>query len=568
MHHIGPYRIETLLGKGRRGFVYKGTHEGLGRQVAIKALSLGQGTDPEEHRRILSAAQAQIRIQHQNIVSIYDLIEDQGQVFVAMEYVEGTTLDVLLEKRKGCGFPSGEGLDLFAQVLAALEHAHREGVTHHNVKPANLMVCKGQVRVMDFAMALFRQSTLSILAGSATYMSPEQLLSTETDHRTDLYSAAIVLYEMLAGRHPFQAATELDMVQCHLGQVPPDLKTLVPDLPTGVSETVSLALKKDPRQRFQTAGDFLRALQEGVAGFLPLAPELAASPTSRDSLPVENETPVSQAPAKLPAPGRDRQRRLVAASCILVAFGLLGSYGLWKARYRPPPPSRVREEPKTPFPIPSVSITPEWEELTPSPDPPDVVSSTPEPAAEPPTEIEAADPPPMTGGPDPEEIRRREVDRLREEVRQGIQTAEAGLQAEDFDAAEVKLDGLMVQVQRHPEEFPEEIARIQALRRRLTNARVAAQARQREIELQQAQWERRLQQIKKLMEEGRYPEADNLARDLGGESGVPETVAEQARELSTQAKEELRKIWGDTKTGPTKNKIRRPPDREQRRMVP
>src|SRR3990170_3254458 len=116
---------------------------------------------------------------------------------------------------------------------------------------------------------------------------------------------------VLAGRHPFPAGTELDIVQCHLHQAPPDLKTWLPELPIGVSETVSIALKKDPRQRFQTAGDFLRALQEGVAGFLPLAPELAASPPPRDSLPVEDEPPPSQAPAKLPAPGRGEQRRLV-----------------------------------------------------------------------------------------------------------------------------------------------------------------------------------------------------------------------------------------------------------------
>ena len=547
MHHIGPYRIETVLAKGARGLVYKGIHEGLDREVAIKAVSLGQGTDLEERKRLLAEARVQIRLQHSNIVATCDLIEEQGQVFVAAEYVEGTTLDVLLERRKGEGFALTEALGLFEQVLAALDHAHRQGVVHRNIKPANLMVRDGQVKVMDFAMALFRQTD----AESAAYLSPEELMAAETDQRTDLYCAAVALYEMLAGRHPFQGAAGLDLVECHLSRIPPDLKSLVPDLPAGVSEAVAIALHKEPGRRFQSAEDFLRALREGAVGFLPVAPEpVESEPADRaDPLPAPEIAPP-------PPLSRDRQRRLVAATFLLLGLGLVGSYGLWNAWYEPPaPPPRREAPPATPSP------EPEREEPapTPSPDPPVEVSPTPEPAVEPAPEREAATPPPVSNGPDPEEVRRLEIGRLREEARQGIEAAEADLQAEGFEAAQDKLDRLTAQVQRYPDEFPAEIATIRGLRRRLTDALVASEARRREIELQQAQWQRRVQQIEKLLEEGKYPEADNLARDLVNEAGVPETVADRARELSTQAKEELKRIWGTTQTGPTRNKLRKPP---------
>lgn len=550
MHHIGPYRIETVLAKGARGFVYKGTHKGLDRVVAIKAVSFGQGKDPEERKRLLAEVRAQVRLQHPNIVAMCDLIEEQGQVFVAMEYVEGATLELLLERQGGEGFALGEALALFEQVLEALGHAHHQGVVHRNIKPANLMVRNGQVQIMDFSMAPFRQT----LADSTAYLSPEQLMSSETDHRADLYCAAVVLYEMLAGRHPFQGSADLNLVECHLRQDPPDLKILVPDLPAGVSEAVAIALHKDPRQRFQTAADFLRALQEGAVGFLPLAPEPAESPVSGQIL-TADEVDLPSTPPSGPAVP-PRQPRLIAATFILLSLGLLGSYGLWNAWYgRPVPPQHPDAAPVMPAP----EQQKEEPAPTPSPDPPMDVSSTPEPAVEPTPKMEVATPPPARIGPDLEEIRRLEIDRLREEARQGIEATEADLQAGGFEAAQDKLDRLTAQVQRYPEEFPTEIATIRGLRKKLTDALVASQAGQREIELQQAQWQRRVQQIEKLLEEGKYPEADNLARELGSEPDVPEEVAARARELSTQAKEELKRIWGSTQTGPTRNKLRKPP---------
>lgn len=547
MHQIGPYRIEAILAQGRRGYVYKGVHDGLKREVVIKAVSLGPGTDPEERKRILTQARAQIRLQHPNIVATCDLIEDQGQAFIAMEHVEGTTLDVLLARRKGEGFSLDEALRLFEQVLAALDYAHGQGVVHRNIKPANLMVCDGQVKVMDFATALFRQP----VADNVAYLSPEQLLSAETDPRTDLYCIALVLYEMLVGRHPFQGAAGLDLVQCHLAQAPPDLKALVPELPTGVSETVAIALEKDPRRRFQTVEDLLRALREGAAGFLPVVPEPAANLPPVESAPMDDGPFLPPPGISPPALAQDRRSRLVAASCVLVGLGLAGSWGLWRAWYRPPETVRI-EPPVVLTSAPAPTPTPEPGQAepvpTPSPDPPAIVSPVPEPVVEPAPEPAATPPPPTPREPDPKEVRRLEVGRLQEEFRLGILSAEAEIRAEGFDAAEEIVDRLAAQARLYSAELSGEIARLQELRSVLDK-----------IEDKRREWEIRVQQIEKLLEQGKYPEADSLARDLGNEPGVPEAVADRARELSMQAKEELKRIWGTTQTGPTRNKLRKPP---------
>lgn len=563
---IGPYLIEATLGRGGMGIVYKGFHEGLKRWAAIKTLDSAQSNDPEVRRRLHVEAEAQARLQHPNIVTIYDLIEAQGAVFLAMEYVEGTTLDLLLRERRERGLPPSEALGLFEQVLAALSYAHKHGVVHRDVKPANVMVNGEQVKLMDFGIALLtgvhRQTSSSVVLGTPAYMSPEQLRSSEVDHRTDIYSAAAVFYEMLAGQRLFEGKRDMALIHCHLFETPPDLRTLVPDLPAGVSEAVAIALRKDPQERFQTMGDLLRALQEGVAGFLPVAPETSASGLE------ETATASSQgAPPALTGvlPSRTGlYRGLVAASWALLAIGLIGSYGMWKAWYRLP---SVIQAPRKEGPPILVASTPD-----PKPKPeqerePPQVSASPEtvvPLAEEDAVAEAspkedrvavAPPDPV---PDPAEILRQEIERLREELRQGIHSAEAKLQAQSFDGVQEQLDQLSGRAQLHPMELQEEIEEIRGLRKRLADALSAMQAQEREKELKQADWGRRLHQIQNLMEQNKYPEADNLALDLIQEPGVPETVAARARELSKQAKEELKKIWSETQLGSTTNKLRKP----------
>lgn len=559
MHRIGPCRIEAVVSKGKAGLlVYKGFHEGLNRPALIRTLG---AADPEERGRMRLDAQAQLCLRHPGIARLYELIEEQGQVFAASEFVDGTSLDSLLQETR---FSWNEALALFQQVLGALEHAHRSGVIHRDIQPANVRISGGQVKLTDFALGA---------AGNPAYLSPEQCLSAEIDPRTDIYSSAVVLYEMLAGRPPFQGETDLELIQGHLSQIPAPLKELAPDLPAGTSAAVAIAIQKDPRQRFQSAADFLRALQEGGAGFLPAAPQAPPTPHPPAAPALEEpEAPAVQAP---PVPGRgwQRRRRLVAAIWIVLGLDLAGSYGLWKRWDRPPQP----DPSATPSPVPPPS-TPEPvetaaeeipekrpkevpDEVPDSPDPEDPVSSKRGSVEPSPIREERATPSPVIvkadPGPDPEEMRRREVDRLRDEIRQRIEQAEADLREQKLDAAQEELDQLVSQAQRHPVDLAEEIAKIRDLRKGVMEALVAAQ-----------EGERRLQQIRKLMEQGKYPEADNLARDLADETGVSEAIAAQARELSAQAKAELKKIFGDTQLGPTQNKVRKPPNRQERKMEP
>jgi hypothetical protein len=175
-------------------------------------------------------------------------------------------------------------------------------------------------------------------------------------------------------------------------------------------------------------------------------------------------------------------------------------------------------------------------------------------------------PSPKLSEPDPAD-RRWEMEQTREEVRQGIQSAGLDLEAESFDTAQKGLDALMDQAQRYPEEMQEEIRRVKELRKRLIESRVAANTREHGRELERAAWERRLQQIQSLMQKGRYPEAISQANDLSNEAGAPDTVAARARELSAQANQELKAVWGETQMGPTKNEIRKkPPKNGERRL--
>lgn len=563
--HIGPYRVEKTLGTGEMGIVYKGFHEGLGRYAAIKALDLAKSAHPDIHKRLASEAQAQARLQHPNIVSVYDLIEDHGELFIAMEYVEGTTLDVILMNNSDQGrpgIPLSEALPIFQQLLEALEYAHQHGVVHRDIKPSNVMVENGQAKLMDFGIALLRditrQTSSGIALGTPAYMSPEQIQSSEVDCRTDIYSAAAVLFEMFAGQRLFSGKSDLDLLRCHLNELSPDLKNLVLDLPTGISNAVAIALEKDPNLRFHTAKDFLHALQEGFAGFLPIAPSPALEALD-EPVPTSAITPTLTAAAQLPPSLRNPPLWHSVAFIGLLCLGVVLAFGLWKAWYQPSPLHQSESHPAIATPILP----------NPSPAP---ASSTPPPAQEASLKVPTttATPPKkprpavtpvvaVVATPDPSEFRRQEADRLREEVREEIKVARADLEAQSFDSAQEKLDLLMGKTQKFPTELRPESEEVRSLRKKVNEALVAEQTKKREEELQQAAWESRLQQIQKLIVQERFPEAENLARDLSQDQTAPESVSARARQLRNQAKDEIKKAFEGTTLGPTKNKLRKPP---------
>lgn len=291
--HIGQYRIEAPLGRGGMGVVYRGVHEHLGRPVAIKALAPELTQQPEFKDRFFAEAKTQARLQHPNIVGVYDLLEDGGEYFIVMEFVAGEGLDDRLKALTGQPMDIQGALGIFSQVLSALDYAHSEGVIHRDIKPSNVMITAGgRVKLTDFGIALLigdkRLTASQSSIGTPTYMSPEQILRPRSvDHRTDLYSAAVVFYEMLAGRPPFDDETEYGIKKLHVEALPPDISELHPSLPPGVVLALTTALSKNPDERFASAGQFLRALQEAVPLAIPLGatplPAPAYRPTTLDS---------------------------------------------------------------------------------------------------------------------------------------------------------------------------------------------------------------------------------------------------------------------------------------------
>ncbi|RPH57461.1 serine/threonine protein kinase [bacterium] len=342
--HIGQYRIEAPLGRGGMGVVYRGVHEHLGRPVAIKALAPELTQQPEFKERFFSEAKTQARLQHPNIVGVYDLLEDGGEYFIVMEFVAGEGLDDRLKALAGQRMDLQETVGVFSQVLSALDYAHSEGVIHRDIKPSNVMITAGgRVKLTDFGIALLigdkRLTASQSAIGTPTYMSPEQILRPRSvDHRTDLYSAAVVLYEMLAGRPPFDDETEYGIKKLHIEALPPDISELHPGLPPGMVLALTTALSKNPDERFASAGLFLRALQEAVPQAIPQGatplPAPAYRPTTLDSTWAGAGTAAPPPPAPPPPPAQagknalsgllQGKNRWIAAAAAAVLVLVLG----------------------------------------------------------------------------------------------------------------------------------------------------------------------------------------------------------------------------------------------------
>jgi len=260
---LGAYEIDDALGAGGMGTVYRARDTRLHRTVALKLLSSEHMADSKA--RVLAEARAASALNHPNIVTLYDIASDRGIEFLVLECVPGKTLKELITAK---GLPLETAITIAAQIANALAAAHAVGIVHRDIKPANVIVAaEFRVKVLDFGLAKwepFSQGTAHEtghiasggVMGTVAYMSPEQAAGHDVDHRTDIFSLGVVLYEALCGKRPFAGASHVDMLHAILNAPVPSLSRMNPDIPPEMDEILAKALAKAPRERYCHAGDF------------------------------------------------------------------------------------------------------------------------------------------------------------------------------------------------------------------------------------------------------------------------------------------------------------------------
>src|SRR5579862_2469068 len=271
---VAHYRIVSRLGEGGMGEVYLATDTRLERSVALKVLPTAVAHDPMRMERFSLEAKAASALNHPNVAHIYEIGEDRGIHFLAMEYVEGQALD----RRIGSSaLPVAELAEIGAQIADALDAAHAKGIVHRDIKPANIIVTpRGAAKVLDFGLAkvagplgseLETQietravSAAGMLIGTVVYMSPEQALGRPVDHRTDLFSLGVVLYQMATGRLPFEGSNPSETIARILNESPAGMARFNYDVPEELDRIVRKCLEKDRERRYQSAKDLMLDLK-------------------------------------------------------------------------------------------------------------------------------------------------------------------------------------------------------------------------------------------------------------------------------------------------------------------
>jgi serine/threonine-protein kinase len=267
---LGRYELVSEIGQGAMGVVYRAHDPVLDRVVAIKTINLTLPKDelPEYEARFYQEARAAGGLNHPNIVTIYDIGQSERVAYMAMEYLEGEELRAALAS--GQPLPLVQALDVVIQVAEGLAYAHERHVVHRDIKPANIMIVRdGLVKITDFGIARMRTTEVKtmtgMIMGSPKYMSPEQVAGKRADHRCDLFSLGVVLYEALTGEAPFQGESLHNIMYQILNSTPPAPSERNPDLPQIVDLVVAKALAKDPEQRYQNAKEMIDDLRECAA---------------------------------------------------------------------------------------------------------------------------------------------------------------------------------------------------------------------------------------------------------------------------------------------------------------
>jgi eukaryotic-like serine/threonine-protein kinase len=269
----GRYRVLGRLGVGGMATVYLAEDSSLGRKVALKVMAERYAEDGEFVERFRREAQAAARLNHPNIIAVYDRGEANGRPYIAMEYLQGRTLKQVIQKEGP--LPAERAIAIAMQVLAGLRYAHEHGVVHRDVKPHNVLVGDdGRIKVTDFGIAHAgdpQMTEVGSIVGTAQYLSPEQARGRSVGPQTDIYSLGVVLYEMLAGRVPFEGDSSVAIAMQHVSDEAPPLRSLAPLVPESLALVVAHSMLKDPSQRYGSADEFAADLDRVRRGLVPVA---------------------------------------------------------------------------------------------------------------------------------------------------------------------------------------------------------------------------------------------------------------------------------------------------------
>ena len=294
---VSHYTIVDKLGAGGMGEVYLAEDTELKRRVALKFLTGGCRSDTETIARFKSEAQALAAISHPNIVSVFEISEHEGHPFIAMEFIDGSTLTRYANEADRS---VDQLLDVFTQVSQGLDKAHNAGVVHRDIKPDNILIDEdGRARILDFGLAKLKNSARltkeHTTRGTVQYMSPEQTEGSTVDQRTDIWALGAVLYELMDGRPPFRGDYDQAIIYSILHEDPPPLSNSRREIPGGLEEIVRRSLRKDPAQRYQSVADLLEDLESVRKGDVPdkahtqALPSIAVLPFANMSTDPENE---------------------------------------------------------------------------------------------------------------------------------------------------------------------------------------------------------------------------------------------------------------------------------------